>query len=58
MLPKIIMRQTKQEHKSDLQVLVAIVERLDFSAFDVYDALGFINSINWIASGVCCHSLD
>jgi hypothetical protein len=53
-LPKIVMRHTKRQHESDLWSLVAAIERLDFSAFSVDDALGFINFINWIASEVSC----
>lgn len=49
-LPKIAIQQIHPMNSSDLQELICTLGRLKFSAFDVNDALGFINLVNWIAT--------
>ncbi|KAF9445573.1 hypothetical protein P691DRAFT_805486 [Macrolepiota fuliginosa MF-IS2] len=41
----------RHQHAAELEELLEVFVRLQFNAFDVRDALGFINIINWIADG-------
>ncbi|KAJ3569405.1 hypothetical protein NP233_g5066 [Leucocoprinus birnbaumii] len=49
-LPRIVMKHGIPENDIGLDTLIAEVGNLRYNAFDVTDALGLINFINWIAS--------
>lgn len=52
-LPKIFTKWDPQRHAAELEELLDALKRLRFNAFDVSDALGLLNIVNWIAGGVC-----